>query len=116
MLEGQIPEPLKQKSAGEFGINWGIVSAKASAEVETAPAPRQLPLGARMGTRELAGDPRPLHRRQARQQEADREQHLPRYHQLDATRKLVATVLAQGPGRKYLIQHSAGSGKTNSIA
>lgn len=40
----------------------------------------------------------------------------PRYHQLDATRALVAAVLAEGPGRKYLIQHSAGSGKTNSIA
>ena len=40
----------------------------------------------------------------------------PRFHQLDATRKLVSTVLAEGPGRKYLIQHSAGSGKTNSIA
>lgn len=40
----------------------------------------------------------------------------PRYHQLDATRQLVATVLAEGPGHKYLIQHSAGSGKTNSIA
>ncbi len=40
----------------------------------------------------------------------------PRYHQLDATRALVAAVLAEGPGAKYLIQHSAGSGKTNSIA
>ncbi|WP_342320225.1 type I restriction endonuclease subunit R [Burkholderia pseudomallei] len=40
----------------------------------------------------------------------------PRYHQLDATRKLMADVLAQGPGQRYLIQHSAGSGKTNSIA
>ena len=40
----------------------------------------------------------------------------PRYHQLDATRKLVATVQAEGAGYKYLIQHSAGSGKTNSIA
>lgn len=40
----------------------------------------------------------------------------PRYHQLDATRKLVADVLAQGPDQRYLIQHSAGSGKTNSIA
>jgi type I restriction enzyme R subunit len=40
----------------------------------------------------------------------------PRFHQLDATRKLQAAVLAQGPGGKYLIQHSAGSGKTNSIA
>lgn len=40
----------------------------------------------------------------------------PRYHQLDATRKLQAAVLADGVGGKYLIQHSAGSGKTNSIA
>jgi type I restriction enzyme, R subunit len=40
----------------------------------------------------------------------------PRYHQLDATRKLQAAVLADGPGGKYLVQHSAGSGKTNSIA
>lgn len=40
----------------------------------------------------------------------------PRFHQLDATRKLLATVLEEGAGRKYLIQHSAGSGKTNSIA
>ena len=38
----------------------------------------------------------------------------PRFHQLDATRKLQAAVLEDGPGRKYLIQHSAGSGKTNS--
>ncbi|MCC8446696.1 type I restriction endonuclease subunit R [Xanthomonas translucens] len=40
----------------------------------------------------------------------------PRYHQLDATRQLVADVLANGAGGRYLIQHSAGSGKTNSIA
>jgi len=40
----------------------------------------------------------------------------PRYHQLDVTRKLQTAVLADGPGGKYLIQHSAGSGKTNSIA
>ncbi|WP_343498727.1 type I restriction endonuclease subunit R [Achromobacter denitrificans] len=40
----------------------------------------------------------------------------PRYHQLDATRKLVADVLESGAGERYLIQHSAGSGKTNSIA
>ncbi|MSU79300.1 MAG: type I restriction endonuclease subunit R, partial [Gemmataceae bacterium] len=40
----------------------------------------------------------------------------PRYHQLDVTRKVLAAVLAEGPGGKYLIQHSAGSGKTNSIA
>ena len=40
----------------------------------------------------------------------------PRYHQLDTTRKLLEKVLEEGPGQKYLIQHSAGSGKTNSIA
>ena len=40
----------------------------------------------------------------------------PRYHQLDATRKLFNAVKAEGAGGKYLIQHSAGSGKTNSIA
>ena len=40
----------------------------------------------------------------------------PRYHQLDATRALVAAVRHEGVGGKYLIQHSAGSGKTNSIA
>lgn len=40
----------------------------------------------------------------------------PRYHQLDATRKLQAAILKEGAGQKYLIQHSAGSGKTNSIA
>ena len=40
----------------------------------------------------------------------------PRYHQLDVTRKLLSAVLQDGPGGKYLIQHSAGSGKTKSIA
>lgn len=40
----------------------------------------------------------------------------PRYHQLDVTRKLQAAVLAEGAGNKYLVQHSAGSGKTKSIA
>jgi type I restriction enzyme R subunit len=40
----------------------------------------------------------------------------PRFHQLDVTRELVAAVLGEGPGGKYLVQHSAGSGKTKSIA
>ena len=40
----------------------------------------------------------------------------PRYHQLDAVRKLVADVYDNGSGKNYLIQHSAGSGKSNSIA
>ncbi len=40
----------------------------------------------------------------------------PRYHQLDAVRKLDAAARAEGPGHNYLVQHSAGSGKSNSIA
>jgi type I restriction enzyme, R subunit len=40
----------------------------------------------------------------------------PRYHQLDVVRKLLADSAANGAGRRYLIQHSAGSGKSNSIA
>jgi type I restriction enzyme R subunit len=40
----------------------------------------------------------------------------PRYHQLDAVRKLVGHAREHGSGRNYLIQHSAGSGKSNSIA
>jgi type I restriction enzyme R subunit len=40
----------------------------------------------------------------------------PRFHQLDVTRVLEKAVLKDGPGGKYLVQHSAGSGKTNSIA
>lgn len=40
----------------------------------------------------------------------------PRYHQLDAVRKLEAAAREEGPGGSYLIQHSAGSGKSNSIA
>jgi type I restriction enzyme R subunit len=40
----------------------------------------------------------------------------PRYHQLDVVRKLVTEVKTNGPGWDYLIQHSAGSGKSKSIA
>ena len=40
----------------------------------------------------------------------------PRYHQLDVVRKLIADVREEGSGHNYLIQHSAGSGKSNSIA
>ena len=45
-----------------------------------------------------------------------REQIFPRYHQLDVVRKLLADTGRHGAGRRYLIQHSAGSGKSNSIA
>jgi len=40
----------------------------------------------------------------------------PRYHQLDVVRKLISDVRNNGIGKNYLIQHSAGSGKSNSIA
>ena len=40
----------------------------------------------------------------------------PRYHQLDLVRRILADVKAAGAGQKYLVQHSAGSGKSNSIA
>ena len=39
----------------------------------------------------------------------------PRYHQLDVVRKIIADASAKGVGQTYLIQHSAGSGKSNSI-
>ncbi len=40
----------------------------------------------------------------------------PRYHQLDVVRMILADVMEHGAGKRYLIQHSAGSGKSNSIA
>lgn len=40
----------------------------------------------------------------------------PRFHQWDLVGKLLDTVAAEGPGQRYLVQHSAGSGKTNSIS
>ena len=45
-----------------------------------------------------------------------REQIWPRYHQLDVVRGLLADASSRGMGARYLIQHSAGSGKSNSIA
>ena len=44
------------------------------------------------------------------------KQIFPRFHQLDVVRQLLADVAATGAGRRYLVQHSAGSGKSNSIA
>ena len=40
----------------------------------------------------------------------------PRYHQIDAVRRLLADAATRGVGKRYLVQHSAGSGKSNSIA
>jgi len=45
-----------------------------------------------------------------------RKQVWPRYHQLSLVRQALADVRAHGAGKRYLIQHSAGSGKSNSIA
>ncbi len=41
--------------------------------------------------------------------------YFPRYHQLDVVRKILAHAAANGSGQTYLVQHSAGSGKSNSI-
>ena len=45
-----------------------------------------------------------------------KEQVFPRYHQLDVVRKLLVSAPKDGVGKRYLIQHSAGSGKSNSIS
>ena len=45
-----------------------------------------------------------------------RTQIWPRYHQLDSVRRLLADAAGNGAGQRYLVQHSAGSGKSNSIA
>ena len=44
------------------------------------------------------------------------KQIFPRFHQLSVVKALLADAREKGPGQKYLIQHSAGSGKSNSIA
>ena len=54
--------------------------------------------------------------RDERTRRRTRRQIWPRYHQLDVVRRLLADVAEHGAGRRYLVQHSAGSGKSNSIA
>ena len=54
--------------------------------------------------------------RDARNRRKKRKQIFPRYHQLDVVRKLLDHAAQHGVGHRYLIQHSAGSGKSNSIA
>ncbi len=51
-----------------------------------------------------------------RTRKKEKTQIWPRYHQLDVVRRLLADAREKGAGRRYLIQHSAGSGKSNSIA
>ena len=52
----------------------------------------------------------------SKDEKTERAQIWPRYHQLDVVRRLLADVREAGAGKRYLIQHSAGSGKSNSIA
>ena len=52
----------------------------------------------------------------ANSNQKSRTQTWPRYHQLDVVRRLLADAAVSGAGKRYLIQHSAGSGKSNSIA
>jgi len=54
--------------------------------------------------------------RDARGRVTARRPIFPRYHQLDVVRSLCADAMQRGAGKRYLIQHSAGSGKSNSIA
>ena len=55
-------------------------------------------------------------RRDAKTGRIKRDELFPRFHQLDVVRKLLADAQAKGAGRRVLVQHSAGSGKSNSIA
>jgi type I restriction enzyme, R subunit len=57
-----------------------------------------------------------IERRDPKTGKIKKEQIFPRFHQLDVVRKLLADARANGAGRRLLIQHSAGSGKSNSIA
>ena len=49
-------------------------------------------------------------------QQVGKKQIWPRYHQLESVRQILDNVSTHGAGQRYLIQHSAGSGKSNSIA
>ncbi len=57
-----------------------------------------------------------IEEKHARTGKKKQKQVFPRYHQLDLVRKLLHEVPKRGIGARYLIQHSAGSGKSNSIA
>ena len=57
-----------------------------------------------------------VERRDPKTNRVKRDQLFPRFHQLDVVSKLLADAQAKGAGRRVLIQHSAGSGKSNSIA
>ncbi len=82
-----------------------------------------LPLGGGLAAGQLARHPRPLRppgvrgARSSGKKITRRAIIFPRYHQLDAVRKLDGRrAKKKAPGKNYLIQHSAGSGKSNTIA
>lgn len=58
----------------------------------------------------------PTDRRQARKRASNGRVIFPRFQQWDAVRRLVSEARERGPGDNYLVQHSAGSGKSNTIA
>jgi len=138
--KGQKPEPLLSFPGGAL-VHFAVSNSEAQMTTRLAgPATRFLPFN--KGDRGAAGNPPSDsgHRTSYLWEEVwERESFLeilgrylvtekdpktkkltrylfPRYHQLAVTRKLLQAVKAEGAGGKYLIQHSAGSGKTNSIA
>ena len=79
----------------------------------------RLPVGAGVEPRRLDGHPGPLRARgeaRRRGRGPGPDVIFPRFHQWDAVRRLEADAKQRGPGFSYLVQHSAGSGKSNSIA
>src|SRR3569623_857448 len=138
--KGQAPEPLLASPGGALA-HFGVSNSEVAMETKLdGPATRFLPFN--RGNDGAAGNPvnpQGGHRTAYLWEEVwERESWLeilgryliskrddkkqlertifPRFHQLDVTRKLQAAVMTEGPGSKYLVQHSAGSGKTNSIA
>lgn len=57
-----------------------------------------------------------VERKEEKTGKVKKDQIFPRYHQLDVVRKLLESTPSDGVGKRYLIQHSAGSGKSNSIS
>jgi type I restriction enzyme R subunit len=116
--KGQTAEPLLSFPSGAL-VHFAVSNSEVAMVTKLAgPATVFLPFN--LGDDGAAGNPvNPLggHRTDYLWEQVWAvESIFPRYHQLDVTRKLQFAVLLDGPGGKYLIQHSAGSGKTNSIA
>ena len=128
--------PLRRRSRSrlhddEAGAGWTRVflpfnkgDGTGAGNPRTRPATRRLTCGRRSGPGPLARHPRPLRPPGGPREEASaavarsaREAIIfPRYHQLDAVRRLLATFGSVGSGHNYLIEHSAGIGQVNTIA